>query len=230
MLVQKKYILGGGGSNTNYKIAAIDFGIKHNILNQLSKNKCNIKIFPANVTSNEIMNYNPDGIFLSNGPGDPSAVKYAIKTVKKLIGKKPIFGICLGHQILALAMGGKTYKLKFGHRGCNHPVLNIHSRKTEITSQNHGISVDANITSLLSVVPATTTGVTLITFLCDIRLVASFTVNSLNPLSPVAILASCPKDWLSVNGLVYCYFFFSLSFASFFFSSISKRACLYPSN
>ena len=127
-----------------YKIAAIDFGIKHNILRQLEKNKCKIKIFPSNITATEIINYNPDGIFLSNGPGDPSAVKYAIKTVKKLIGKKPIFGICLGHQILALALGGKTYKLKFGHRGCNHPVINLVSKKTEITSQNHGFSIDAN--------------------------------------------------------------------------------------
>ena len=130
-------------NKTNYfKIAAIDFGIKHNIIKQLVKNKCNVKIFPANVSYQEIIKYNPDGVFLSNGPGDPSAVNYAIKTVKKLIGIKPIFGICLGHQILALALGGKTYKLKFGHRGCNHPVKNLQTNKTEITSQNHGFSVD----------------------------------------------------------------------------------------
>ena len=127
-----------------YKIAAIDFGIKHNILRQLAQNNCDIKIFPANVTTKEILNYNPDGIFLSNGPGDPSAVKYAIKTVTDLVGKKPIFGICLGHQILAIALGGKTYKLKFGHRGCNHPVINLNSKKIEITSQNHGFAVDSN--------------------------------------------------------------------------------------
>ena len=87
---------------------------------------------------------NPDGVFLSNGPGDPAAVKYGIKTVKELLGLKPIFGICLGHQILALALGGSTYKLKFGHRGCNHPVKNVITGKIEITSQNHGFSVKAN--------------------------------------------------------------------------------------
>jgi carbamoyl-phosphate synthase small subunit len=90
------------------------------------------------------MNYNPDGIFLSNGPGDPSAVTYAIETVKQLLGQKPMFGICLGHQILALALGAKTYKLKFGHRGCNHPVKNYQSHSVEITSQNHGFAVDAS--------------------------------------------------------------------------------------
>ena len=130
--------------NKPYKVAAIDFGIKHNIIKQLIDNNCNVKIFPANISHEEIIKYNPDGIFLSNGPGDPSAVNYAINTVKKLIGIKPIFGICLGHQILALALGGKTYKLKFGHRGCNHPVKNLQTNKTEITSQNHGFSVDSH--------------------------------------------------------------------------------------
>ena len=130
--------------NKPYKVAAIDFGIKHNIIKQLIDNNCNVKIFPANISYEEIINYDPDGIFLSNGPGDPSAVNYAINTVKKLIGIKAIFGICLGHQILALALGGKTYKLKFGHRGCNHPVKNLQTNKTEITSQNHGFSVDSH--------------------------------------------------------------------------------------
>ncbi len=130
--------------NKPYKVAAIDFGIKHNIIKQLIENNCNVKIFPANISHEEIIKYDPDGIFLSNGPGDPSAVNYAINTVKKLIGIKPIFGICLGHQILALALGGKTYKLKFGHRGCNHPVKNLQTNKTEITSQNHGFSVDSH--------------------------------------------------------------------------------------
>ena len=101
-------------------------------------------IFPANTISKEILSYNPDGIFLSNGPGDPSAVNYAIKTIKELLGKKPIFGICLGHQLLALALGAKTFKLKFGHRGCNHPVKNLITQKIEITSQNHGFAVDSD--------------------------------------------------------------------------------------
>ena len=127
---------------TKYKIAAIDFGIKHNILRQLEQHGCDSRVFPANTTADEIIDYNPSGIFLSNGPGDPAAVTYAIKAVKKLLGKKPIFGICLGHQILALALGAKTYKLKFGHRGCNHPVINLATNRVEITSQNHGFSVD----------------------------------------------------------------------------------------
>ena len=127
-----------------YKIAAIDFGIKHNILRQLKCNGCDITVFPINTTADEIMNYKPNGIFLSNGPGDPAAVTYAIETVQKLLGKKPIFGICLGHQILALALGAKTYKLKFGHRGCNHPVKNMITNKVEITCQNHGFSIDAD--------------------------------------------------------------------------------------
>jgi carbamoyl-phosphate synthase small subunit len=125
-----------------YRIAAIDFGIKHNILRQLETNGCDIMVFPGDTTADEIMDYNPNGIFLSNGPGDPAAVTYAIEMVRKLLGKTPIFGICLGHQILALAMGAKTYKLKFGHRGCNHPVKNLRTNRVEITSQNHGFAVD----------------------------------------------------------------------------------------
>ena len=128
--------------NYPYKIAAIDFGIKSNILRLLESYACDITVFPANVTSREILNFNPDGVFLSNGPGDPDAVKYGINTVKELLGKKPIFGICLGHQILALALGAKTFKLKFGHRGINHPVKNLNTGKIEITSQNHGFAVD----------------------------------------------------------------------------------------
>ena len=125
-----------------FKVAAIDYGIKHNILRLLESNGCSITVFPATVTMTEILDFNPDGIFLSNGPGDPAAVTYGIKTVKELLGKKPIFGICLGHQILALALGAETYKLKFGHRGCNHPVKNLQTGKVEITSQNHGFAVD----------------------------------------------------------------------------------------
>ena len=131
-------------SKGKYKIAAIDFGIKHNILRLLDSHGCEVTVFPAATAAAEILNINPDGIFLSNGPGDPAAVTYGIKTVKELLGKKPLFGICLGHQILALALGAKTYKLKFGHRGCNHPVRNEATGVVEITSQNHGFAVDAN--------------------------------------------------------------------------------------
>ena len=131
-------------SKGKHKIAAIDFGIKHNILRLLESHGCDITVFPATTSTTAILNINPDGIFLSNGPGDPAAITYGIKTVKELLGKKPIFGICLGHQILALALGAKTYKLKFGHRGCNHPVRNEATGVVEITSQNHGFAVDAN--------------------------------------------------------------------------------------
>ena len=128
-------------TNYKYKIAAIDFGIKTNILRILRSYGCEIKVFPAKTKKDAILDYNPDGIFLSNGPGDPSVSTYAIKTVKSLLGLKPIFGICLGHQILALALGAKTFKLKFGHRGCNHPVKNLETNIIEITSQNHGFAV-----------------------------------------------------------------------------------------
>ena len=131
--------------NKNIKIAAIDFGIKHNILRLMDKENCYIKVFPASTKINEIQEFDPDGIFLSNGPGDPSAVHYGISMVKNLLDTKiPIFGICLGHQILALALGAKTKKLKFGHRGCNHPVKNLSTNKIEITSQNHGFVVSEN--------------------------------------------------------------------------------------
>ena len=138
---KKKYVWKSEPS-AKYKIAAIDFGIKYNILRQLELHGCDSTVFPANTTANEIIEYNPNGIFLSNGPGDPAAVTYAIEMIQKLLGRKPIFGICLGHQILALALGAKTYKLKFGHRGCNHPVKNLTTKRVEITSQNHGFAVD----------------------------------------------------------------------------------------
>jgi carbamoyl-phosphate synthase small subunit len=131
-------------SKGTHKIAAIDFGIKHNILRLLESHGCEVTVFPATTTASEILEFNPDGVFLSNGPGDPAAVTYAINMVKELLGKKPIFGICLGHQILALALDAKTYKLKFGHRGCNHPVKNLETGIVEITSQNHGFAVDEN--------------------------------------------------------------------------------------
>ena len=130
------------GSETKFKVAAIDYGIKHNILRQLESHGCDITVFPAQTSAGKIFDFKPDGIFLSNGPGDPAAVSYGIEAVKKLLGKKPIFGICLGHQILALALGAKTFKLKFGHRGINHPVKNLENGTVEITSQNHGFAVD----------------------------------------------------------------------------------------
>ena len=123
-------------------LAVIDFGIKHNILRLLDEHGCDITVFPANITSNELLDFDPDGLFLSNGPGDPEAVTYGIDTVKSLLGRLPIFGICLGHQILSLALGAKTFKLKFGHRGLNHPVRNNEKNVVEITSQNHGFAVD----------------------------------------------------------------------------------------
>ena len=125
-----------------YKVSVIDFGVKYNILRILKEYGCELTIFPANVTFKELMKNKPDGIFLSNGPGDPVAVDYAIKLVRSLLGVFPIFGICLGHQILALSLGAKTYKLKFGHRGINHPVKNLRTGSVEITSQNHGFAVD----------------------------------------------------------------------------------------
>lgn len=126
----------------NYTVAAIDCGMKQNIVRTFNEKGCNVCIFPYNVTAEEIEQLHPDGVFLSNGPGDPTDVTTVITLVKKLRGKYPIFGICLGHQMIALAYGAKTYKLKFGHRGGNHPVKNLHTGKIEITSQNHSYAVD----------------------------------------------------------------------------------------
>lgn len=139
---KEMYAWDGNGKKSRFKVAAIDFGIKYNILRLLADYGCSVTVFPANVSSEEILTMNPDGVFLSNGPGDPAAVTYGIQTVRELLGKKPIFGICLGHQILALALGAKTFKLKFGHRGLNHPVKNLETNIIEITSQNHGFAVD----------------------------------------------------------------------------------------
>ena len=121
---------------------AIDYGIKQNILRLLRSHACQVTVVPAQTSAQAILAKKPDGVLLSNGPGDPAAVHYGIETVRALLGKVPIFGICLGHQILALALGGKTYKLKFGHRGANHPVQDLDTGKIEITSQNHGFCVD----------------------------------------------------------------------------------------
>jgi len=126
------------------RVAAYDFGVKHNILRRLDAYGCDVHVFPATAAAAELMAIEPDGIFLSNGPGDPAALPYAIANVRELVdeAKAPIFGICLGHQILGLAVGGQTFKLKFGHRGANHPVKDLQSGKVEITSQNHGFAVD----------------------------------------------------------------------------------------
>ncbi len=129
-------------SNPKYNIVAIDCGIKLNIVRSLNKKGCNVTIVPYNTTAKEIIDLKPDGIFISNGPGNPEDVKEVIKVVKELKGKYPIFGICLGHQIISLAYGAKTYKLKFGHRGGNHPVKNMRTNKIEITSQNHSYAVN----------------------------------------------------------------------------------------
>jgi carbamoyl-phosphate synthase small subunit len=124
------------------RVVAIDYGMKWNILRCLTQVGCDVTVVPGTATAEEVLSHNPDGVFLSNGPGDPAAVGYAIDTVKNLIGKKPIFGICLGHQLLGLAFGAKTFKLKFGHRGANQPVRNELTKQIEITTQNHGFSVD----------------------------------------------------------------------------------------
>jgi len=124
------------------KVVVLDYGVKRNILRSLYDWNCEVVVLPASSRAESILSYQPQGILLSNGPGDPEGVPYAIETIRRLMGKKPIFGICLGHQLLGLAFGGKTFKLKFGHRGANQPVKDINSGKVMITSQNHGFCVD----------------------------------------------------------------------------------------
>jgi carbamoyl-phosphate synthase small subunit len=123
-------------------VVALDFGMKWNIARHLRELGCRVTILPGTATAEEVLAESPDGIFLSNGPGDPEPVEYAIRTIRELLGKKPIFGICLGHQLLGLACDAKTFKLKFGHRGSNQPVLNTQSGRVEITAQNHGFALD----------------------------------------------------------------------------------------
>lgn len=145
--------------NPKYHVVAIDCGMKQNIVRSLLHRGCKVTVVPYNTAANEIEKLAPNGIFLSNGPGDPADVPETISTVRALMGKYPMFGICLGHQIIALAAGGKTYKLKFGHRGGNHSVLNIEKQKIEITSQNHSYAVDADS---LSGTPLTVTHINLL--------------------------------------------------------------------
>jgi carbamoyl-phosphate synthase small subunit len=124
-----------------HRVVALDFGMKWNILRCLVQTGCQVTVLPGSSTAQEILKHEPEGIFLSNGPGDPEPLTYAIGTIRELVGKKPIFGICLGHQLLGLALGAKTFKLKFGHRGANQPVLNRRTGQVEITTQNHGFAV-----------------------------------------------------------------------------------------
>ena len=135
---------GGRASNDGPFVVAYDYGMKFNILRSLVSAGCRVRVVPATMPASDVLAAKPDGVFLSNGPGDPDAVPYARDNVAALVGKVPIFGICLGHQILALALGGRTYKLKFGHHGANHPVLDLTTGKVEITSQNHGFAVDVD--------------------------------------------------------------------------------------
>jgi carbamoyl-phosphate synthase small subunit len=136
------------GTSKSWRVVAYDFGIKHNILRRLVDVGCQVTVVPATTSPIEVEALDPDGIFLSNGPGDPEGLPYAAKAMEQLIGRYPIFGICLGHQILCLAFGLKTYKLKFGHHGANHPVMDLRTRKVEITSQNHNFAVQGSTTLL----------------------------------------------------------------------------------
>jgi carbamoyl-phosphate synthase small subunit len=131
-----------GGARKEFFVIAMDFGVKYNSLRLLDQGGCRVRVVPAGTSASSIFEQKPDGVFISNGPGDPAALGYAVDEIKKLLGAVPIFGICLGHQLLGQALGAKTFKLKFGHHGGNHPVMDLETRKVEITSQNHGFCVD----------------------------------------------------------------------------------------
>jgi carbamoyl-phosphate synthase small subunit len=134
---------GAGTAAPRFHVVAYDYGLKRNILRQLAAHGCRVTVVPAQFSADEVLSLRPDGVFLSNGPGDPAAVTYAIETIRALLGRVPIFGICLGHQLLGLALGARTYKLKFGHRGGNQPVQHLPAGRVEISSHNHGFAVDA---------------------------------------------------------------------------------------
>ncbi|MGA8011392.1 MAG: glutamine-hydrolyzing carbamoyl-phosphate synthase small subunit [Candidatus Acidiferrales bacterium] len=133
--------IGKNGAD-RYRVVAYDYGIKQNILRLLVDHGCDVTVVPAKTSADDVLALKPNGVFLSNGPGDPEPITYAVANIKKLLGRVPIFGICLGHQLCGLALGGKTFKLKFGHHGSNHPVKNLRTQKVEITAQNHGFCVD----------------------------------------------------------------------------------------
>ncbi|MDR2017808.1 MAG: glutamine-hydrolyzing carbamoyl-phosphate synthase small subunit [Syntrophobacterales bacterium] len=140
-----------GNDDGDLRCVVMDFGVKDNILKMLKKEGCHVTVVPAKIKAEDVLAMRPDGVLLSNGPGDPEAVTYAIEEIKKFLGKVPIFGICLGQQLLGLAYGGNTYKLKFGHRGANQPVKNLRTGRVHITSENHGFAVDINSITSASV-------------------------------------------------------------------------------
>jgi len=139
---RKRSAAGASETSPRYRVVAYDFGIKQNILRLLVDHGCEVTVVPAQTSAEDVLALKPHGVFISNGPGDPEPITYGIASIRKLLGRVPIFGICLGHQLCGLALGGRTFKLKFGHHGSNHPVKNLLTGKVEITAQNHGFCVD----------------------------------------------------------------------------------------